>query len=498
MNIQNTTPKPQVDAETLIIGTGFSGLGLAVILEREGTRDYLMLERGQDVGGTWRDNHYPGAGCDVFSHLYSYSFRPNPHWSRTYSKQPEILKYLQDTAKDEGVYPKVRFGTTVTRADWIEEDGLWQVETNNGTYRARALVSATGHLSDLAMPDIEGLESFGGKMMHSSQWDHDYDYTGKRVGIIGTGASSIQIAPEIAPDVSHLTVFQRTAPYIVPRRDEAYSEAQKGMFERFPEMLQDFRKELFWGNESRFPQRLQIPAFLAQIQEMSRGHLEAQVADPELREKLTPPYSVGCKRILISNEYYPAIQRENVTLETTGIARIDETGVLLTDGSHVELDMLILATGFEATELPIAEVIYGKTGRLSDQWENGGQAFACTSVHGYPNFFMMLGPNTGLGAGSMIYMVETQIEYIRGALEYLFESGKIIEPDREAQEAYVKSIHDRAERTVWITGGCQSWYLHPRSGKLTAIWPDYMSQFRKENGTFATKGYMVRDVTVPA
>lgn len=493
MNDSTTAVDPRVcETQVLIIGSGFSGLGMAVALKRQAKRDFIVLERAADVGGTWRDNTYPGAACDIQSHLYSYSFRPNPNWSRVYASQPEILEYLRATARDEGILPHVRFGARVLKAAWDEQQAAWLVSTTAGDFKAPVLVSAAGHLSDPAYPDIEGLHSFQGKLFHSAQWDHTCKLDGKRIGVIGTGASAIQIVPEVAKVASHLTVFQRSAPYIIPRRDYVYADAEKALFARFPEIAQELRDELFWGNESRFPQRRQVPAFINQITALAMNHLHQQVPDEDLRQKLTPNYAIGCKRILISNDYYPTLLKPNVSLETRGIARVDENGVILKDGSRIDLDILIVATGFEATELPIAKVIYGRDGLLlADKWRSGGRAYACTAVSGFPNFFMMLGPNTGLGAGSMIFMVETQINYIKEGIDYIYANGVLVDPDEVAEQEYVQSIYRRSAGTVWTEGGCSSWYLHPTSGKLTTLWPDFMTQFRAENGSFSPIGYQI-------
>jgi len=483
-------PQAVVTTDVIVIGTGFSGLGLAVKLKEQG-RDFIILERAAEVGGTWRDNTYPGAACDIQSHLYSYSFRPNPNWSRVYATQPEILQYLQSIAREDGIYPYVRFNSNVTSAVWDEDAEVWNVTTSTGVYQAPALVSAAGHLSDPVYPEISGIEKFTGKLFHSARWDHSVEFTGKLVGVIGTGASAIQIVPEVARTARHLTVFQRSAPYIIPRRDYVYTEAEKGMFGRVPETAQHVRDDLFWGNESRFPQRRRVPAFIEHIESAARNHLSAQISDPQLRAELTPDYEIGCKRILISNDYYPTLCLPHVDIETSGIDHIDATGIVTKDGEHIDLDILIVATGFEASKLPIADVVRGRDNKvLADAWATGGNAFACTTVSGFPNLLMMLGPNTGLGAGSILYMVETQITYICEALDYIASNNAIIEPDMRAQRDYVESIYQRSEGTVWIDGGCSSWYLHPRSQKLTTLWPDFMSQFRRENGAFTISGYL--------
>ncbi len=481
-------------SDVIIIGTGFSGLGIATALKRSGRTSFVILERADGVGGTWRDNTYPGAACDIQSHLYSYSFRPNPDWSRVYATQPEILSYLQDTAVQEGLMPHIRFQADVKHAEWDAAEKVWRVHTEHGTYVARALVTATGHLSDPKMPAIEGLESFAGELFHSAAWNHDVSLEGRRVGVLGTGASAIQVVPELAKSAAQLAVFQRSAPYLVPRRDYIYTEAEKGMFRKLPATAQAVRDGLFWGNEARFPQRQQVPKFVDEIRAKALQHLNEQVRDTELLEKLTPDYEIGCKRILISNDYYPALAQPNVEVYTGGVQRVEGNTVYTGDGAGVEVDVLVCCTGFEAVDLPIAQRVTGRDGLLlADRWSRGGQAYACTTVAGFPNFFVMLGPNTGLGAGSIIYMVETQISYIEQALRYLQENDSVIEISEELEDQYVASIDDRAVGTVWTAGGCSSWYVDQRSGRLSTLWPDFMSQFRSENGTFDPDVYQ----TVP-
>ena len=486
-------PQPSAThAKIAIIGSGFAGLGLAIQLRRRGEEDFVILERASDVGGTWRDNTYPGAACDIQSHLYSYSFRPNPDWSRVYATQPEIHAYLREAAVDEGVLPHIVFDAELLESTWRPDAGHWALETTAGSFTADYVVTAAGHLSDPKLPQIPGLERFSRPMFHSAQWDHSFDPAGKRVGVIGSGASGIQVVPELAKTAEQLTVFQRSAPYIIPRVDHEYTDGQKSMFRRMPETAQALRDELYWGNEARFPQRRGIADFIAKIEATALDHLHAQVPEGELREQLTPDYMIGCKRILISNDYYPTFLRENVALETSGIVEVTETGIRTNDG-EVELDALVLCTGFEAADLPITHRIFDEHGRsMAESWTQGGAAFACSTVAGYPNLFIMNGPNSGLGAGSIIFIIESQIRYILGALDYMAEAdASVIEITQEAQDRFIASVDARAEDTVWLNGGCHSWYVDHRYGRLTTVWPDFMHKFRREAGTFRPDEYIV-------
>lgn len=477
--------------DIIVIGTGFSGLGVAVSLKREGRHNFIVLERADEVGGTWRDNTYPGAACDIPSHLYSFSFRQNPNWSNVYARQPEILEYLKQTADAEQLRPHIHFGQTVTKASWDEKAARWIIEAGDRVYEAKALVSAAGHLSDPAFPAIAGLADYKGKIFHSAQWDHDYDLSGKRVAVVGTGASSIQIVPELAKTAERLVVYQRSAPYVVPRRDAEYSVAEQRMFARVPKTAQHLRDEHFWFSEDRYLQRRRVSTFLTMVSGVALNHLASQVADDDLRRRLTPDYEIGCKRILISNDYFPALQKPNVRLDTAGITAVTADGIVSRDGKEETFDAIVLATGFEATDLPIAEHIFGRGARkLADQWDEGAKAYDCTSISGFPNLFMMLGPNTGLGAGSMVYMAETQAGYIHQALSHILENDIVIEPEARAEEEFVNDLYERSEGTVWVAGGCKSWYLHPKSQKLTALWPDFMHRFRIDNGKFSQEGYI--------
>jgi cation diffusion facilitator CzcD-associated flavoprotein CzcO len=489
--LEKTETGPDEDVRVAIIGSGFAGLGLATMLKRRGEHSFVVLERAGDVGGTWRDNDYPGAACDIQSHLYSFSFRPNPNWSRVYAEQPEILRYLKDTAMEEGILPHLRFGAEVLEARWDDDERRWVITTATGSVTAEVLVAASGHLSDPKVPNFPGLAEFGGDIFHSARWDHTVPLQGKRVAVVGSGASAIQIVPAIAELVDELTVFQRSAPYVIPRNDHEYSSAERGMFARLPETAQELRDELYWGNEARFPQRRGVTAFVDRVQATALGHLAAQVPDAQLRALLTPDYAIGCKRILISNDYYPTLARENVHLETNGIDHFTQSGVVTSAGDEIPVDAVIMSTGFQATDLPIAHRIRGRDGKLlSDAWSHGGEAFATTSIHGYPNLFIMNGPNAGLGAGSIIFIVESQIDYIMGALDYMTEQSiESLEATAEAQRRFVEDVQRRAQGTVWVSGGCSSWYLDPRNGHLTTLWPDFMSRFRRENGVFRPDGY---------
>lgn len=496
---QDGAPDPLGSADVIIVGTGFAGLGMGAQLRRRGRTSFVLLERAQDVGGTWRDNHYPGAACDVPSHLYSFSFRKNPEWSRTFSPQPEILRYLRDAAHDEGLMPHIRFGAELLDARWDGRTGRWTVSTPRGTFTGKVLITAAGHLSDPKRPAIPGLDSFTGRVFHSAEWDHGCEVAGKRVGVVGSGASAVQIVPALAGTAAALTVFQRSAPYVTPRHDRAYSEIEKSTFRRLPERIDALRAELFWTNESRFVERQAVPTMLARISGVALAHLNAQVSDPVLRQKLTPDYQIGCKRILKSDDYYPALCRPDVTLETGGIARVEGDTVITEDGGRHRLDVLVLATGFEASDLPIAHRITGEDGvLLADQWRTGMQAYATTAVHGFPNLFIMNGPNSGLGHNSVVYVIESQTDYILGALEFMGrENIGALVVSAEAEEEYARGLDGRGRETVWMTGGCRTWYVDPRNGRLTTLWPDFAHAFREENSTFEPGPYTARRTPGP-
>lgn len=475
----------------LVVGAGFGGLAMAIKLDEAGERDFLVVERGSDVGGTWRDNTYPGAACDVPSQLYSYSFAPNPKWSRSFSPQPEIQAYIQEVAERSGTLDRFVFDTTMDDAVWDEDADLWRVTTSAGQLTADFVVSAAGALSDPKNPDIEGFDSFEGEVFHSARWNHDYDLTGKRVAIIGTGASSIQIVPEIAPVVGHLDVYQRTAPWVIPRNDRDYTRLEKLAFKHVPGVQSVYRTAIYWGREMYVPAFTRNPKLALPAQKMGLANIKKGITDPALREKVTPDYQIGCKRILISNTWYPALDRDNVDLVTDGIARVTPTGIVTEDGVEREVDVIIVATGFHTTDLPIAHRITGRGGvRMSDHFaEHGMQAYKGTAVNGFPNLFFVVGPNTGLGHSSMVFMIESQVAYVVDAISHLKTRGVVsAEPKAEVQAEFVDDLQARMKRTVWSVGGCASWYLDDH-GRNVTLWPRATFTFRRLLQSFDADSY---------
>jgi cation diffusion facilitator CzcD-associated flavoprotein CzcO len=467
------------DTHIAIIGSGFGGLGAAIRLRQQGVEDFVVFERASEVGGTWRDNSYPGCACDVQSHLYSFSFAPNPDWTRSYSPQPEIWNYLKRCARDFGVLPHVRFRHEVRDAAWDDSKQRWRIETSQGVYTASVLVLASGALSEPSMPNMRGLESFKGQAFHSARWNHEYDFAGRRVAVIGTGASAIQFVPEIQPLVSRLHIFQRTPPWIMPRTDRALGAGERRMFRRFPFMQRAARGSLYLLRE------LMVFGFrhlrLSKLVErMALNHLERAIQDPELRAKLTPRYSIGCKRILVSNDYLPALTRPNVELVTEGIVEVREHSIVGGDGVERTVDAIIFGTGFRVTDQPLAKHVRGRGGlTLDEAWNGSPRAHVGTTVAGFPNLFILMGPNTGLGHTSVLIMLEAQIEHLLSVLGYMRERGvAAIEPRPEAQAAYVEEVQRRMAGTVWTAGGCASWYLD-RTGRNSTLWPDFTWRFRR-------------------
>ncbi|CCK29478.1 monooxygenase [Streptomyces davaonensis JCM 4913] len=464
-----------------VIGSGFGGLGAAVRLRREGVTDFVVLERASSVGGTWRDNSYPGCACDVPSHLYSFSFAPNPDWPRTFSGQEHIRAYLEHVADVFRLRPHIRFDSEVKRMAWNAERLCWDIETTGGNLSADLVVSATGPLSDPKVPDVPGLDSFPGKVFHSARWDHDYDLRGKRVAMVGTGASAIQIVPAIQPEVSRLTLFQRTPPWVMPRMDRAISGVERWLHRQLPFTTQA-RRGLLWGIRE-----LQVQAFtkhpneLGLVEKLAQQNMARAIKDPALRAKLTPDYRIGCKRILLSSEYYPALARPNVDVVASGLTEVRGSTVVAADGTETEVDAIVFGTGFHVTDMPIAERVVGADGRsLAEAWKGGMEALRGASAAGFPNWMTVIGPNTGLGNSSMILMIESQLNYLADYVRQLDVLGGRVALDARpsAVRAWNHRVQERMKRTVWNTGGCTSWYLDA-SGRNTTIWPGTTGEFRR-------------------
>lgn len=497
MNADPTSRAATPRHRVAIIGAGFSGLGLAIALLRRGTRDLVVFERADDVGGTWRDNTYPGAACDVPSNLYSFSFAPNPTWSRSFSPQPEIQGYLRRCAERYGVLDHVRFGQEVTRAVWDEEASCWELETTGGPLRADVLVSARGPLSEPTYPPIAGLERFEGTVFHSARWNHHHDLAGERVAVIGTGASAIQFVPEIQPVAGRLHVFQRTPPWIIPRRERRFTRLEHALFRSFPLTQLAARAAVYWAREAYVlgfvgtPARRRRRAKIAMT--AGRRLLESQVADPELRRKLTPRYDIGCKRILISNDYYPALTRDNVELVTDHITEVRAYSIVTADGKERPIDTIVFGTGFDVRAQAAAARTVGRHGvTLAQAWAPRLAAYKGMTVAGFPNLFLMVGPNSGLGHSSIVFIIESQIAYILDALDTMAAHGySSIEVSEAAQRRWTERIEAQSADTVWTAGGCRSYYLDD-AGRNVAIWPGFSWSYRRLTRRLDLEAYEVR------
>ncbi len=494
-DVTNFGPKrssePQEHVRVAIIGTGFGGLGTAIRLLQEGERSFLVFERAEAVGGVWRDNSYPGCACDVPSHLYSFSFARNPRWSRSYSPQGEIWQYLKDCAERFGVTPHLRFRHEIHEARWNEEEKRWYLETSKGLFTADVLVGAVGALSEPSVPELPGLDTFLGKTFHSARWDHAHDLRGRKVAVIGTGASAIQFVPKIQPDVAELHLFQRTPPWVLPRRDRTLSDLWKNVLVRSSLAQLAVRSEIYVTRELTALFFMK-PRFMKIVEGLARLHLKRAVKDAALREKLTPNYTVGCKRVLLSNDYLPAVAQPNVSLVTEGIREIRPGAIVTNDGVVRDVDTIIFGTGFRIQEFPFAKHVRGRGGRLlADTWKETMTAHLGTTVHGYPNLFLLQGPNTGLGHTSVITMIEAQVEHVVNALGHMKRhAAASVEPRLEAQEAFVRDVDERMRKTVWSTGGCKSWYLD-KMGRNSTLWPGFTFDFMRRVRPFDPDEYIV-------
>ena len=462
----------------VVIGAGFGGIGLGIKLKQSGLDDFVILEKSDSAGGVWRDNDYPGAACDVPSHLYSFSFEPRADWPDKYASQADILEYLERCVRKHGLQSHIRFRQQVTEARWDDASGHWTVSTaGGGVYQAQAVVTATGQLSRPLRPALPGLERFSGTVFHSAEWRHDYDMRGKRIAVIGTGASAIQFIPAIAPLVEKLVVFQRSAPYVLPKPDKAYPRWQRFLFERVPGALRLSRALTYLSHEVFAFAFVFWPAALRIKRGAFFRHLAAGVKDPERRRGLHPHYRIGCKRILLSNDFYPAMDRPNVELVTQAIKEVTPRTVITADGAEHEADCIVFGTGFTATDFLVPIKIIGSGGAdLHQAWRAGAEAHLGITVAGFPNFFMLFGPNTNLAHNSIVYMLECQIRYVTACLRRLTRGElRTLEIRPDAQQRSNAWVRRRLKRTVWGKG-CSSWYL-TAEGRNTTNWPGYTLEF---------------------
>jgi cation diffusion facilitator CzcD-associated flavoprotein CzcO len=464
------------ETDVVVVGTGFSGLGMAIQLKKNGRDDFVILEKAADVGGTWRDNTYPGCACDIQSHMYSFSFEQNPAWTRSFSAQQEIWDYLRRVADKYQLREHINFGVELTGARWDNESCRWTVATKQGDeYVCRFLVAGIGALHIPQIPELPGLASFRGAMFHSANWDHSYDLRGKRVAVIGTGASAIQFVPRIAPDVAEMTIFQRTPPWVMPKPDHPMPKWATSLFASVPFTQRVYRSALYWINEARAIGFNGHPGLMKAAERIAKWHLRKQIKDERLREQLTPNYTMGCKRVLQSNDYYPALNRDNVHVVSAGVTEVREGSVVAADGTEHEVDAIIFGTGFHVTDAFDYLDLIGKDGvNLSKRWQRHGmQTYKGITVSGYPNMFFLLGPNTGLGHNSVVFMIESQVKYVAEAIELVDRNrADALDVRSEVQQRFNTEIQRKLIKGVWTQGGCTSWYLDA-TGVNRTIWPGF-------------------------
>jgi cation diffusion facilitator CzcD-associated flavoprotein CzcO len=462
--------------KVVIVGTGFSGLGQAIQLEKAGIRDYVILEKATEVGGTWRDNSYPGCACDVQSHMYSFSYEQNPDWSRSFSPQPEIFDYLKGVADKYRLREKIRFGVELTGAHWDERERRWTATTKDGReFVAQFLVSGVGGLHIPQVPELPGIGKFQGQTWHSAQWNHEYDLRGKRVAVVGTGASAVQFVPKIAPDVAELTLFQRTPPWIMPKPDHAMPEWARTLFRRVPGAQRVYRNALYWLLEARAIGFNGHPGVMKAGELIAKRNITKGIKDRALRKKVTPDYTMGCKRVLISNDYYPALDRPNVDVNTSGIKEVKAHSIVDSAGVEHEVDAIIYGTGFKVTDALEYLDITGVDGRdLAKEWAaEGMQTHKGIAVSGFPNLFFLLGPNTALGHNSVVFMIESQSRYVVDAIKLAgSRDAAALDVRPGVQDKFQRDIQDKLVKGVWTQGGCKSWYLDAKGVNRT-IWPGF-------------------------
>jgi cation diffusion facilitator CzcD-associated flavoprotein CzcO len=475
--------------EVAIVGAGFGGLGMAIRLKQEGIDDFVVIERDDDVGGTWWANSYPGCQCDIPSNLYSFSFARNPDWDRAYPMRDQIHDYLRDCAERFGIMPHTRLGCELLGATWVAARQRWELDTTEGPLAARVLVAAPGLLSEPSRPTLPGLERFEGNAFHTAEWDHSDDLTGRRVALLGSGATAVQVVPEIQPRVAKLHLFQRTPPWVIPHTDHAVARGMRELYRRVPPLQKLSRGIVYGLRETMALGITRHPRWLKGQELNARLHLRRQVPDPELRRVLTPDYQIFCKRIILSNRWYPALQAPNVDLVSSGVREVREHSVVDGDGVEREVDTLIFATGFKPAELPIAERIRGRDGgSLAEVWNGSPQAYLGTTVTGFPNLLFLYGPNLNLGHSSIVYMLESQIAYALDALRTMRLRGAAeFDVWPEVQAAYNDELQERLADTVW-SSGCGSWYFD-RNGRNSIQWPGFTFEYRRRTREFDAAAY---------
>jgi cation diffusion facilitator CzcD-associated flavoprotein CzcO len=483
----------QTDFPIAIIGAGFAGIGTAIQLKRAGVHSFTIFERAGEIGGTWRDNTYPGAACDVPSHVYSFSFEPNPDWSRVFAGSGEIQAYLLGVVEKWQLRPHLRLNTEIVEARFDEASGRWTLSTRAGeSHEARVVVAGMGGLVDPRWPDVKGIESFGGELMHTARWDHDYDLAGKRVAVVGTGASAVQVVPSIAPQVERLAVFQRTPAWVVPKPDRLYSERARRFYGRHPLALRASRLAKYWLSEVFGPMVfLDAPRLKALPEKQSLRHLERSVSDPALRERLTPQFQFGCKRILISDDYWSSFERSNVALVTDPIEEIVREGLRTRDGTLHASDAIVFATGFALNLATAPFPVIGRGGcTLDEAWKDGAVAYKGMTVHGFPNWFILMGPNTGPGHTSVLVYTEAQISHALEAIRKLrVEGRRFVDVRRDVQDRYNARLQARMKYMVWGTG-CHPWYLSP-DGSNHSLYPGFAAEYVLRARHFDPRDYEV-------
>jgi cation diffusion facilitator CzcD-associated flavoprotein CzcO len=482
----------EIKVDVLIVGGGFSGLCMAIKLREAGMNSFLLIEKSDDIGGTWYYNRYPGCACDIPSHLYSFSFDLWPDWSRMYPGQQEIHDYLKRCVQRYELGLQILLNTRFREAIWSDAESVWHATAGEGIrIRARVLVSGIGGLHVPQYPKLKGVEHLTGPKFHSSTWDHSIDLNGKNVAVVGTGASAIQFVPQIAPCAGKLYLFQRTPPWIVPRMDFAFAEKWKQRFRRFPLLMHAFRQLIFWRQEFRVLGFLGNRFVRGKATEIATHHLEKQISDPKLRAALKPNYELGCKRVLVSDDYYPSLTRPNVELVTDTIAEVCEHSIVTADGVERPIDVLIFGTGFRATEPLIGIRLVGRGGvEIHDAWRERMSAYLGITVSGFPNLFLLLGPNTGLGHNSVVLMIESQVRYVMSCLALLKRDKKrVLEVRQETQKQFVADIYRRIEGTVWQSGGCHSWYQDQRTGDNTTLWPGSVVAYTRRTRAVSRADY---------